>query len=71
MINIGHPAALDVFCLHFPQSMDPVSQLPSLLPRTLLLPGNEAIQVPNLKALSLPPIVPLVVNPPCTALIAV
>jgi hypothetical protein len=43
-------------------SMDPTSQslelLPSLLPKTLLLPGNEEIPVPDPAPLKLLPIVP-------------
>jgi len=45
--------------------MDPASQLPSLLPRTVLLPGNEVIEVLDPKPLSLPPIVPSI-DKPCT-----
>jgi hypothetical protein len=57
--------------MHFVSvSMDPTSQSPNLLPslllKTLLLPGNEEIQVLDLAPLKLPPILPFIVKQPCT-----
>jgi len=50
--------------MHFVMSsMDSALQSLSILPKTLLLPGNEEIQVLNRIPLKLPPIVPPIIAP--------
>lgn len=71
MINVKKPAAF--VCIFTMLPMDPALQslefqsaVPSITPRTLLLPGNEEIQVPDPKPLILPSILPPIVKPPHT-----
>src|SRR5579871_3143681 len=74
MINITKPAAFEYFFDYISMaSTSPALDLqnrgpflPAIVPKTLLLPGNEEIALPVPEPLALRPILPPIIEPPRT-----